>query len=509
MDFDKVKPVPLDALRSPSGRQDAGPKTTGESSRSPTTEPLQFDVTYIPEPRDRAERQNRLNSLYIRLIGLLVLIVPIPLASHRPVPWALWSVVVACLVLGFMLRLALREPDRKLRSLAHADLILLALVMPAFALLQLLPLGHLAPWAFAPDLAPTAITLNTSATLFAVLRLMSYAGVFFLTMEICSRPQRTHQLARYIFYGLTAHAVLAMISLNILGDRFLWGDKTSYLGWATGTFVNRNSFASFIGLGILTGIALVTARPPNTPQPRSKAHRNVLSPQMIETGIYWVCIALMGTALVASGSRMGLAATGIGTLVTLIALSGHSKPESATALTRPRKVILFVLVIGLTAIAILSQSVGERLIFSGVAFDTRLALYQNVWDLILTRPWTGYGLDSFELAYPLVHDDRVSPAFIWDLAHNTYLTLWAELGLIAGSASLLALAAAALRLTRALRRSAAPSLAIALSLGALSLAATHSLLDFSFEIEANAMLLIVLIAMGLSQTPRQPRGGRP
>lgn len=519
MDFKKINPVTAGLAPTTPQASDTPHAADGDAAAN-TIAPLQFVVTLIPDTRDRAARPNRLNALYIRLIGLLLLIIPVPLGSHRPVPWALWALVVSGLVLAFVIRLLVSEPDRKLRSLAHRDLLLIALVMPLFAAAQLLPLGHLVPGAFPPELAPDTITLSASATLLALLRLMTYAGLFVLTLEVCTRPERVRQLAQIIFYGLTAHAIIAMISLNILGDRFLWGEKTTYLGWATGTFVNRNSFASFMGLGIITGLALLMAHRQNAPRPRRSAQLSLFSPQAVTTGGYWVCLSLMATALVASGSRMGVTATVTGAAITLICMSAFATPPSRNApstrghhrsRTRPRARlwrtgIVSLVIVAALAMVLLSQNIGERLIFSAGDLASRLALYHAVWDLILTRPWTGYGLDTFQLAFPLVHDERVSSAYIWDLTHNSYLMLWVELGLIAGSAPLIALAGAALRLIRTLRRAAGTDPdtgpAIAIALGALGLAATHSLLDFSFEIEANTVLLVVMIAMGLSQTKR-------
>lgn len=90
---------------------------------------------------------------------------------------------------------------------------------------------------------------------------------------------------------------------------------------------------------------------------------------------------------------------------------------------------------------------------------------------------------------------------VWEKAHSNYLSLWAEAGLVAGSLPLLAgLIAAAALARHALSRRPGHALAIA-GLGALALAALHSTVDFSLEIQANLFLLAALVALGLGAVP--------
>jgi len=51
------------------------------------------------------------------------------------------------------------------------------------------------------------------------------------------------------------HALLAMVFLILLGDCGILGGMTAYLGAATGSFINKNSFATFLGMGLIIGLA--------------------------------------------------------------------------------------------------------------------------------------------------------------------------------------------------------------------------------------------------------------
>jgi O-antigen ligase len=112
---------------------------------------------------------------------------------------------------------------------------------------------------------------------------------------------------------------------------------------------------------------------------------------------------------------------------------------------------------------------------------------------------TGFGGGSFEVVFPSVHQLPVAIDRVWDKAHNTYLTLWVELGLLAGTVMLVLLGLLAWRLLRALRRTPARWLPLSTALGALMVAASHSLVDFSLEIQAVAFWFVALLAIGVAQ----------
>ena len=80
-------------------------------------------------------------------------------------------------------------------------------------------------------------------------------------------------------------------------------------------------------------------------------------------------------------------------------------------------------------------------------------------------------------------------------AHSTYLALWAEFGFLFGSLPLLIVLAAAIRLLA----SRLSGLCLA-AIGVIVVAAVHSIVDFSLEIEAVAFIFVavVFLAIGAS-----------
>ena len=161
---------------------------------------------------------------------------------------------------------------------------------------------------------------------------------------------------------------------------------------------------------------------------------------------------------------------------------------------------------GLVGAFLFGEAVLDRMIDTGSALDTRTDLYRQVIDLIFMRPWTGFGGGAFELAFPIVHRAPVPFDSVWDKAHNTYLTLWAELGLIFGTIPMVILMLVTWKLLRSLMHSRRDWMSQTVALAVIVAGAVHSLVDFSLEIQANTFMFIALIAAGLSAAHTTDRG---
>ena len=126
--------------------------------------------------------------------------------------------------------------------------------------------------------------------------------------------------------------------------------------------------------------------------------------------------------------------------------------------------------------------------------------------MISTRPLLGFGGGSFEAAFTLFHAPSLSPEVRWDHAHSTYLTLWTEYGIIIGSLPLVTLAFLGWKAWRRLGNELPRADLAAAALGSLLVVAIHSLVDFSLEIHAVALLFVAVLALGVSG--RTERGNR-
>ena len=407
----------------------------------------------------------------VALGGILVftvLLAPIPVASNHPLAWLFWAIFLG-LVATF--RSAgtglIRVPQSKSGRIAVGASSLFFFYSCLQALQIYLPTGTNMP----------PFSLTPAASFLGAIRVASYIVFFLLMISHSRRRKLSYTFARILFFGIAAHALAAMVALNLLGDTALIIEKSAYFGMATGGFGNRNAFATFLGMGLVLGLALTQ---------NTSTHSRNRAAQFLSMLAFWTALAIILNTLIATQSRMGMAATAAASFLAFPrSASGRAKPLAALA----------ALAIGLTAV--FGQGLVERFGELQFAASTRGDLYAQVWEMIRARPILGHGLDSFPIAFEEYHKAPVTAGFVWDKAHSIYLTLWAEMGLVIGSIPIaLGLIAGAKLWIKSNRNAENQQLALA-ALAALALAALHSLIDFSMEIEANMFLLLALIGLGL------------
>ena len=446
-----------------------------------------------------AKRYKKLNDRTAYFIIISAIFAAVPIGLNRPAHWLIWGAICALVVLLYMLLSARYEPQRKLLSAKYPWLFGLALCVPVWSLLQSLQLGaSLNDWesyfGWPLSTAPIvgkSISILPSASAMAALRFAFYVLFAVLCIEVSGRTARAYKIGWMVFWGVVAHAVWALIALRALGDVYFWGTKIHYVGSATGTFINRNSFATFLGMGGALGIALALDYGFRTKNALKQAS---FSDIFLVKCIIWLGVIAIYLCLLATDSRMGLVAGLVGAVLAWFLMS----IRTGQSLLRLFGALFALSLVGLVAAFILFDAgTLERTVFLQSALETRLAGYALIKELILARPWVGFGMDSFRPAFELVSGAPDLGNSVWDRAHSTYLTHWSELGLIVGSIPVVLGALVLLRLVRIIgtrRHDFALSVA---ALAALAVGAIHSLVDFSLEMPANVILLLTIVCLGL------------
>jgi O-antigen ligase len=416
----------------------------------------------------------------------LVWLAPLPLGGARPVVWTALALLVAfggtvyvavALAYGFSLRVPLRRYI--LPGALYAGLLL-------FCFAQTIPIGGIVfTSASGQGLRSATLSLTPGATLLSLVKLSAYGIFFFLMLQVAANARRATWLLTTIFLSTVLQAGLGLLFLTQFGDTIMGIPKWAYEGVATGSFVNRNSFATYLAMGLVAGTSLLISRLTAKQQPGLRGGET----QIAVTGLG---LALVAAGLIASQSRMGTLAGLLGCALVLFWALWRLQ------ISFGRWLLILGVVGGLAALLLTLYGNGlfERLGSLENSADVRGALYQQIVHMIAARPLLGYGGDSFELAFPLFHELPVSPDLLWDKAHSTYLSLWSDYGLVFGSVPLLILCGFAVYLLRlALNRSAG---AVHLAgLGVLLVAGVHSLTDFSLEIEGNIYLFLALLALAM------------
>jgi O-antigen ligase len=256
--------------------------------------------------------------------------------------------------------------------------------------------------------------------------------------------------------------------------------KTYYEGWLTGTFVNRNSAASFFGIGLVVVLGLAARQYP-TDQNR---------PPLVAWYYGMVGLILL-LALLLTGSRAGIATGLIGAfLVLLIGMIKRIRLNGRAIVT---------LVSGLAICAALSLSVLQHRTDTTESTADRISLYAEALKAIADRPILGHGAGAFSSVEPLYHSPSTPSDFIWDNAHSTILEILVTLGIPVTLLALIVLLYILSELARTLRNTAEEATCLPTVLAIIVAVSLHALVDFSLEIQAVALYVASLFGLAIGE----------
>jgi O-antigen ligase len=269
---------------------------------------------------------------------------------------------------------------------------------------------------------------------------------------------------------------------------------------AYGTFEQPNPYAGYLGLTLPVAVGLIAA----TAVP--------VGERIPGRWIVWAggSGVLMLAALIMSWSRgawLGLAAAVAATFLAVVARSGRAAVLAVVFVV----LIVYLLLAG--GLALVPPSIIQRfsdfLPYVGVgdvrgveitdanfAILERMAHWQSALDMWRDRPWLGVGIGNYESVYARYR----LPLWPYALghAHNYYLNIAAEAGLLGLLAYLVLWGAALVGAWRAAWRSSGWYWGVALGvLGVLVHLSVHSFFD---NLYVHGMYLLVAILLGIRTT---------
>lgn len=277
----------------------------------------------------------------------------------------------------------------------------------------------------------------------------------------------------------------------------LWFQKWAYQTDLTGTFVNRNSFATFLGLGLLTSVALIFEGVRRRVDFRESS-RSIIKAALELTIVHlrWLTLAFlaMAAALLLTHSRGGATSTLFG-LITFFGAVTFAPSLQA----RWHIIFGLGLTVALGIILLISDNVTtERLAESSIQTEGRTRIFELTWQAIHDWPIFGTGLGTFRDVFPLYRtEDLRLPV---DRAHNDYLETIVELGLPAATALFLSMASLLLVCLRGVRHRRRDAIFPCIGVGVTTLVAVHSLFDFSLQMPGVAALYWLIMGAAVAQS---------
>jgi O-antigen ligase len=323
-------------------------------------------------------------------------------------------------------------------------------------------------------------------------RILVYAALFFVVLNSFQDPKSIKPVIyALVLFGML-EAIYATFQFATDSDRVLhWIRPTIYQGRGSGTYFSPNHLAGFLAMVMPLGLAL-------TLKGRMKPAMRIL--------IGYASAAML-VGLAVTFSRGGWLAAGAA-ILTLLVWVGSQRGHRLAAL-----IILVLLTAGAGLFFARSERAATRVEQVGSqtspeSSKIRLHLWQGAWQMWRDHPWWGVGPGHFDHRFPAYRhpDIQARPGY----AHNDHLNTLADFGLAGAfplAALFLTLLATAARTWWYARQETETNTSglsdrEAITLGAfLAIVAllVHAVVDFNWQIPANAITAVVIAAFLVSQ----------
>jgi O-antigen ligase len=326
----------------------------------------------------------------------------------------------------------------------------------------------------------TAYPHDTAAL---ALQYFVYAMLCFLAGQTLLRGAQARSLALiFSVYGaaLAGFALLQGISSN---GKLYWMRQPRSGGWIYGPYVNHNHYAGLMEMLVPIPLIVSLTR---------------LAPPKVRAVAAATAAVMVGTIFL-SGSRGGMIAI-VAELIILAASLVRQKRSLRTAIGIA---VFLAIVVGLL-VWIGGGELSQRIATAGpghteLSSDIRTYINRDGLRMFLKKPVLGWGLGTFPIVYPEFRTFYTN--FFVNEAHNDYLQLLVEMGLLGFATMLWFVVTLYVRAFKKIRNwptemSGAVTLACLLGLSGILV---HSAVDFNLQIPANAALFYVLCTIAASE----------
>lgn len=449
---------------------------------------------------------------------------PLPLGGNRPLFWSITQVGVFLLVLLASVTAILGRTSAALEERANLRMLWLLALWVGYVFFQALPLpreglawlspGAYALYAGAGEVAGSepawTLSVYPEATRIEGMKYASDIGLLYAVLALVHSRGRLRALAVVLFAVGVLEALFGIWSAStgfrLMPERWLDG----HFDLVTGTFVNRNHFAAHLAMALALGLGLtlhaLAHADSGTPEGGFERLRALARQSLGPGGLWLLACAVVAAGLFASVSRGGLLAFAGGLFLVgglTLARRGRDSMEGRWLFPLLAVIVAVAVVFGLTGVVGRLLESGADLSGRAVQWRLTLGMLPEYWPF-------GIGAGAYGAAFPAWQDGSLSGAS-YDHAHNDYLELIVEQGLVGALLLGAALFAGGRRIVSGMRTRHDRFMRAVLFGSALGLCAMllHALVEFNFRIPANAGWFFLLFGMGLVAAGLDSHGHEP
>ncbi len=443
------------------------------------------------------------------------------LAFGGAYPWGFWSIAAIAMIAG---ALGCFTPAAGATRISRLLLAALA-VLGAAIVLQIVPLPLAVLRALSPNapamLERTDFAYGAGLTRFhslsvaapsTLVPLVLFASLAVLVIGTSRSMAGRHPrgLVEALTVFAVAFALIGIVQKPLYAGKLLGFWEPEGTGAPFATFVNKNHFAGWMVMALPLSLGLLAAG-------LEKAMRLVRpgwrykvlwlsSPEASRLILLGAGVLIMALSLVLTMSRSGISA-----LALSVVLMGVVAARGSGARSRRAAVAIYLVVLlGATVTWVGTDVLADRFANTNWSeFNDRRGAWIDAMTVIRAFPVAGTGLNTYPAVAALYQQHDLSS--FYGQAHNDYLQLVAEGGLLVAIPALLCVAALGWEIRRRMKsdlpgtswwlRRAAVTAMVAIAL--------QETVEFSLQMPGNAVLFAIVCALAI-HPPRDGRSdGRP
>jgi len=424
--------------------------------------------------------------------GLYLLIFAVPWGSVREIRLGAMTVGVTEALIGLVLAawLAKMIATREIKTV-HPPLLLPLLIFLGAILLSL------------------TVTLSLQYSLKEILKWLEVLGIYLFVVNVIGKREAKVIVLLILLAGIS-QALLGIYQFfgRVGPEGFLLFDRFMR---AYGTFEQPNPYGGYLGMVLPLAYSLSLGAKGYGARDKGQGIRDkgaapysLPLASSILTALATTGLVLMLAAMLMTWSR----GAWLGFIAAFVVMNVVRSRRAAALFALALILLSFVIVMG--GLQLLPEAITQRFLdflpfLSGVdisrveitpanfAVIERLAHWQAGWDMFSEHPWLGVGIGNYEPVYPAYAlpywDDPLGHA------HNYYLNIAAEAGLVGLSAYLILCAAVFWQVWRAVRRTSGYWQGVAVGiLGILTHLTVHNFFD---NLYVHGMYVHIAILLGL------------